>query len=227
MKTIYQAVAVLAIAQLLALAGFAGTLAARGAFSRDRLAAASAALRGDIPAASQPASQPATQPAQTSPPAGQLPRGAAGEQIRTTELDRREREIQDQWALLQSARLTFLREREQFEQSRKEWATALKRQAEERDLSGAQKELEYISSVKAALAKDILRQKKEPDAVQLLLQMETRTGRKIIESCKTPEERLWIGRVLEQLRQRNDSQAEALTAGEPRSESAEASTPEP
>ena len=52
--------------------------------------------------------------------------------------------------------------------------------------------------------------------------METRTGRKIIESCKTDEERLWIGRILEQLRQRNDRQAEALTAGQK-----EAASPSP
>jgi len=214
MKKVGQIIGWAAVAQFLALIGFAATLAARGALTPGRLTAAAAALRGQVPAASQPASQPASRPAQQLPANEQNAREETADRIRRTELDRREREIMDQWELLRSSQVTLLRDREQFEQHRKEWESAMKRQSEERDLSGAQKELEYLSGIKAALAKEILRGKKEPDVVQLLLQMETRTGRKIIESCKTTEERLWIGRVLEQLRQRNDSQAEALTAGE-------------
>ncbi len=214
MKRIYQIITAVAWAQFLALIGFMATLAVSGAFTRDRLASAVAALRGEFPDTPSSASQPTSRSTQFSPTPERIAREEEATRVRRTEMDRRERELEDQWTMLRESQLELLRSQEAFGQKRSTWRDALERQAAERDLLGAKKELEYVSTVKASLAKDILRQKKDADVVQLLLQMETRTGRKIIESCKTTEERLWIGRILEQLRQRNESQAEDLTAGQ-------------
>ena len=214
MRRVIHIIAVIAMAQLLVLSGFVGTLAWRGALGQERLESALRALRGDAQTSPAAATQSASQPAATRPARELLPEDEDAARIRRVELDRRQREIADQWDMVQSAQVALLREREKFAADKKEWETALKRQAEEAALSGAAKEMEYLSGIKAEMAKDLLRQKKDPDVVGILLQMESRTGRKIIEACKTDEERLWIGRILEQLRQRNDRQAEALTAGQ-------------
>ncbi|MCK6485371.1 MAG: hypothetical protein HUU22_13640 [Phycisphaerae bacterium] len=192
-------------------------MAAGGALTGDRLDAAIAALRGESTPTSQPASTsaPSAPSAQNQPPAALIAREEASAKTRRVELDRREREIQDQWAMLQSAQIELLRRQEALAAERAAWEESLKRQAEELALSGAAKELEYLESIKPQLAKELLHQKSDADVVQLFLQMDARTGRKIMESCKTQEERLWIGRILEQLRQRNDRQAEDLTAGSP------------
>lgn len=214
MRRVYQVIAIFAIAQLLALSGFIGTLASRGALQPDRLENALRALRGDAQPPPAATTQPASQPASTRPARELLPEDEDAARIRRTELDRREREIADQWDLVRSAQVELLREREKFAAEKKEWEAALKRQAEEAALSGAAKEMEYLSGVKPETAKSLIRQKKDADVVQILLQMNSRIGRKIIEQCKTEDERLWIGRILEQLRQRNTRQAEALTAGQ-------------
>lgn len=218
MKHFYRYFSAIAVAHFLALIGFVATLAAGGALTGDRLDAAIAALRGESTPTSQPASTsaPSAPSAQNQPPAALIAREEASAKTRRVELDRREREIQDQWAMLQSAQIELLRRQEALAAERAAWEESLKRQAEELALSGAAKELEYLESIKPQLAKELLHQKSDADVVQLFLQMDARTGRKIMESCKTQEERLWIGRILEQLRQRNDRQAEDLTAGSPR-----------
>ncbi len=217
MKHFYRYFSAIAVAHFLALIGFVATLAAGGALTGDRLDAAIAALRGESTPTSQPASTsaPSAPSAQNQPPAALIAREEASAKTRRVELDRREREIQDQWAMLQSAQIELLRRQEALAAERAAWEESLKRQAEELALSGAAKELEYLESIKPQLAKELLHQKSDADVVQLFLQMDARTGRKIMESCKTQEERLWIGRILEQLRQRNDRQAEDLTAGSP------------
>lgn len=217
MKHFYRYFSAIAVAHFLALIGFVATLAAGGALTGDRLDAAIAALRGESTPTSQPASTsaPSAPSAQNQPPAALIAREEESAKTRRVELDRREREIQDQWAMLQSAQIELLRRQEALAAERAAWEESLKRQAEELALSGAAKELEYLESIKPQLAKELLHQKSDADVVQLFLQMDARTGRKIMESCKTQEERLWIGRILEQLRQRNDRQAEDLTAGSP------------
>lgn len=215
MKYFYRCFSAIAVAQFLALIGFVATLSAFGVLTGDRIDAAIAALRGEPPPASQPASTsaPGAASAQNQPPAALIAQEEESAKTRRVELDRREREIQDQWALLQSAQIELLRRQEAFASERAAWEESLKKQAEERALSGAAKELEYIESIKPPLAMDLLRQKSDADVVQLFLQMDARTGRKIIESCKTQEERLWIGRILEKLHERDAAQAEVLAAG--------------
>lgn len=216
MKKAFQAISVASIFFFIAFIGFTATLAARGALSPQRVDAAVAALRGEVaasqPTASRPHALAASQPA---PAEHSAPHDAEAARIQRIAMDRRIREIEDQWDMLHAAQVEFLREKEEFAEQRRKWQEQQNARVETGAMPGANKELEYLSGIKATLAKDLMRQKKDDDVVQLLLQMEARTGRKIIESCKTEEERLWIGRILNLLRQRNDRQAEALTAGKP------------
>lgn len=157
-----------------------------------------------LPPSSQPeATEPRTTPGADEPPV----------EIVREELIRREREVADQWALIRAAQLALLRDREAFEAEKKEFAAALEHRSASEGGSGYQRELAYLESVKPKLARDLLRQKKDVDVVEIMLAIDARVGRKIIDACRTEEERLWMGRILEQLRQRNDRQAEVLASG--------------
>lgn len=216
MKTLLRAVVILLIVHLVAALGGLAYAASHGAFQRDRLAAALTALRGHSPAnaaatqpASQPASQPSDQPMTTSAPTSDL----LADEVRRLELDRREREIADQWALIRAAQLQVLRDREAMEAARKDTKQVAEARESPEGGEGYKKELEYLQSIKPRMAKELLRQKKDADAVQIMMTLDPRVGRKIIDACKTSEERLWMGRLLDQLRQRNHDRAERLSAG--------------
>src|SRR5262245_12050449 len=100
MKRLFHIVAVAAIAQLLALTGFVATLASRGALNADRLENVLRSLRGDAQPSPVATSQPASAPTATQPARELPPEDEDAARIRRTELDRREREIADQWDLV-------------------------------------------------------------------------------------------------------------------------------
>lgn len=220
MKEILRALVIVLILNVVGAIGYAGY---SGMFSGPRLAAAWEAWRTEpmdkavASAESQPA-EPASRPsgalaeATSSRPAAEDP---ASREVARTGLDRREQEIEQQWAMLRAARLQLLRDREAWQKDKKESAMSPPAAEAPAGGEGYKKELEYLSSIRPKQAKDFLRLKKDADAVSILMALEPRVGRKIIDACKTQEERLWMGRVLEELRQRDDRQAEVLAAGAP------------
>jgi hypothetical protein len=195
-------VVVLNVAGAIGYAGFAGMLKA------DRIASAYAALRGDKAA---PAEELPAPPAEVVRPVA-APADTPADLVRL-ELAQREADLRNQWELIRAAQLQLLRDREEFEREKKEVAAIAGRRLTPDQSEGYKKEIEYLSTIKPKQAKDFLRLKKDADAVDILLAVDPRVGRKIIDACKSQEDRLWMGRILEQLRQRNDGQAEALAAG--------------
>ena len=189
--------------------GYAGY---SGMFAGDRLKAAFGALRGIGPSAAA-ASQPAEVGEKMTDLAASQPDEEVGADVLRAELAQRESDVRHQWEMIRAAQLQLLRDREQFEQEKKD-ATAMASRREKPDGGeGYARELEYLSSIKAKSAKDFLRMKKDADVVEILVALEPRVGRKIIDACKSQDDRLWMGRILEQLRQRNHDQAEVLASG--------------
>jgi hypothetical protein len=135
------------------------------------------------------------------------------EQIARTELDRRSREIQDGWAMLERQQIALVQARESFEAQKKEYEEALARRAAASGDDGLKRELDILSGVKAKDAKELLKLKQDADVVRILMAIDERKARKIVSECKTDEERSWIGRIMEKLHERNAFQAEALVAG--------------
>ena len=133
------------------------------------------------------------------------------ERIAAMELQRREREIQDGWRMLEIRQLALVREKETLEQDRKR-RQEQRRRSEKAGDGGATKELEVLAGLKAKQAKELLRQKQDTDVTRILMAMEDRRVRKIVGECKTNEERLWIGRVLAKFHERDATQAEVLDA---------------
>lgn len=219
MKRIFTALAVAAMFNLAALAVLAGYAGARHWITKDRVRRALAVLKGEektpMPTPMMAAAPGAK--ASSSPSGGgsieKLRRSEELDEITRTELDRRAREIQDGWRLLETRQLALVRDREALEQDKTRLAEAQRAKDEANGGSGLQKELEIVSGLKPKQAKALLKAKQDADVVALLKAMEQRKVQKIVGECKSEEDRLWIGRVLEQLHDRAMAQAEVPSAG--------------
>ena len=213
MKRWFIVISAVAIVNLGALIGLGVWARSHGWLTRERFEGAMAALRGEETAGPEPTTQAVEEVKLPKSSRELIERNAETVERQRIELARREREIQDNWRLLEAQQLAFLRERETFEEDQKRWAAEQERRLAEAGDSGLKKELEIVSGLKPNEARDQLRLKTEADAVRMFLTMDARKVRKIVGVCKTEEERLWIGRILGKLREQNTTQAEALGAG--------------
>lgn len=213
MKQLWAAISALAIVNLLGVGGLGVYARSQGWLTRERLLAASAALRGEANESLQAATQPAVDEEKPKTADQLIQRNSEQEEMLRVELARREREVQDNWRLLEAQQLAFLRDRESYEEEKKRWAAEQEQRAAEAGDSGQKKELEIISGLKPVEAKGQLRLKSDAQVAKLLASMDVRKARKIVETCKTEEERLWIGRILGKLYEQSATQAEALGAG--------------
>lgn len=206
---------VIAVVSMINMATFAGvvTLAwSKGWLEPDRLRRAFAVLQGNEP---DPESPPPSADARA--PSGEAEAVAAerktADEVARTELDRRRREIQNAWDLLERQQLAFVQAKENFEARQRRYQEELDRRSREAGDSGFAKELEILSELKPKDAKEILRLKDEADVVRILMTIEPRKARKIVGECRKNDERLWIGRILEKMHGRDATQAEVLAAG--------------
>ncbi len=212
MKRLFTLAALVAVANLAALIGLAGYAHAQGWLTQERVREALAILKGEQEetAASQPADAQENLPKST---VERIQRNREIEERYVIELNRREREIQDAWKLLETRQLDMLREKEALEETKKRFAEEVAQRVQQADDSGLQRELSILSGIGPKDAKDLLRQKQDADVVWLLMTMDVRKARKIVSACKANDERLWIGRVLSKLHEQDATQAEALGAG--------------
>ncbi len=211
MKRVFTVLACVAFANLATLAGVTLYAFAHHGVTAERLRKAVAILRGEP----ESHAEPTTRPAEPVIVAVEKPKPADGAEtndVVRTELERRRREIEDGWRLLETQQLALVRDRETFEAETRRRQAAVQEAAEKAGDSGYKKELEVLGGLKAKQAKDLLKQKKDADVAAILLKLEDRKVRQIVGECKTNEERLWIGRILDQLHQRDATQAEVLSA---------------
>jgi flagellar motility protein MotE (MotC chaperone) len=213
MKRLLTVLGLVAVVNLAGLIGLGVYAHGQGWTERERVLRALAALKGEEEAESA-ATQPETREHQLAQPSAERIRlKEETEERYLIELSRREREVQDAWKLLETQQLALVREKEGLEEAKKRFVAEMQAKAKETDDSGLQKELDIIAGVKAKEAKELLRQKNDADVVRILMAMESRKARQIVASCKGSEERLWIGRILDKLHERDATQAEALGAG--------------
>ena len=212
MKRLLTALALMSMINMTALAVVAGIAWSKDWLQKDRVRKALAVLTGE--ADEESTTQPARDDSEGVITSGeQIRRKKDADEIARTELERRKREIQNGWDLLERQQLALLKTQEAFEEEKKRHREALERRAEEAGDEGLKKELEILSGLKAKDAKELLKLKDDADVVRIMLEMEPRKARKIVGECKKNEERLWIGRILEKLHDRDAAQAEVLAAG--------------
>lgn len=128
------------------------------------------------------------------------------------ELERRDREIRDAYALLETKWLDVLRQQETLEAERQRFKAEQERLALEEGSSGRQAEIDTLASVDAKTSLSLLKQKPDADVVRILMEFDDRKRAKIVKECKSEEDRLWIGRILEQFHEESVATAEDLDA---------------
>jgi hypothetical protein len=124
--------------------------------------------------------------------------------------DRRKAELQQQADTIVAARLEVTRQREALERRYAELREQATQREEQEESVGFKKELELLASVKPKVAVGFLLDKPREDAAALLLQMDTRKGKRLIEAAKSPSQRRAMAEVLQMLREMSPEQADAL-----------------
>lgn len=213
MKRLWTAISIMAVLNLTALTAFTAHAWNQGWLQPERVQRAIAELRS---AREQVAPAPAVTNEVRKPTAraaDRIRRNEEAAEKQRIELARREREIKDGWKLLEAQQLVLLRNREALEEKVRQFEANKEQAAKEKGDSGLQKELDIIAGITPKAAKELLKLKPDAEVARILLAVDNRKVNKIVKQCKTSEERLWIGRVLEQLHDRDAARAEDPGAG--------------
>lgn len=200
MRRVYHLLALLGLIFLFAAGGMAGFLFSTGRLNAERLGQIGQVLRGEYPrpvaAATQPASRPAPPPM---PSRAEIARLQAQKELIELLSERARQELDQRRALNQQIQLDVTRKLEQIEARGRQFQEEKKKTAEQANMGGFEKELEWFSTIDPKKAKDLLIGRKEADAALILTRLEPNRVKRIVDACKTPEEMSWIGRILNQL----------------------------
>jgi hypothetical protein len=197
----------LALVNLFAALGFVGFLFASGRLDSERLEQIAMVLRGEFPAdkpVGVPAAPAAPQPALQEPSQAEIARAQARQEHIELIAQRHQREIQDRREFNQAIQLDVLRQLEQIERLRAQFDKDRRGTALQSEQEGFARTLEMYEGMDPVRAKDLLRNhSKEADTVRILMAMDPVRARKIINVCRSDEELLWVGRILNQMNHLN------------------------
>jgi len=210
---LYNVLAILAIAHLLALGALVGALISSGRLTPERAREIVKMLRTQ-PDESQEEEAGSEEQAVASedetageaPSIEQLQQRRQQERLQSAALERARRDLVAQQELVQQLLHDLLQRQEEFDRARKAWIEQKNRQLNEARDVGFQRELEYFSKLPPKQAKEILvrKWKKSPaDAVRILAAGKTSVGRAVLGQMKTPEEVGILYELLEQLGQQD------------------------
>lgn len=207
-KKAYQLISLLAIINLSGLIGAGLYLWMSGRLTMERAEIVAQVLRGEYPPEEAP--EEATGPGEAERAETQIAQAQAQAGTLLRLLGREYRETEDRQRLVDAAMLDVIRRQEQLEAERGSFRQQQQALLEQRAQDGFQKELELLQSAKPKTRKELLRRKADADVVRVLMAMDERQGKQVIDACRTPEELAWIGRILHRIETFNDlSSAEA------------------
>lgn len=106
------------------------------------------------------------------------------EELARRSLQRAVAQAEDRRVLANRAMLDVRRRREELERLTKQRSTKNQKQTEQKERAGFQKDLEILTSLKPKVALDSLLARSIDDAAQVLLVMETRQAKKIVEAAR-------------------------------------------
>lgn len=206
LRKAYDIAATLALLNLLGLAGLVGALVATGRLDRERGIQLVQVLRGETPMADVPPTMPATTQAELeNPEVAPLPTGAAPSEtaeVLRREAERLRTELDQRLALSNRILLRVSMERETLQ---REQAEAARRQQEteaEADTTGFRKQVEIFEGLSSKIAIDYLLNVGDPDdAARLLVAMDPRKSRKIVEAAKAEPQKAAMQQILQRVRE--------------------------
>ncbi|NOX58273.1 MAG: hypothetical protein GXP29_05365 [Planctomycetes bacterium] len=187
---IYRIVAVLAVIHAMLLLGGVAMLAKSGKLGKENLlaiakvlgfageeAADEDAVAGESDATpEQAASKMATKPSMVS--------GSIEEELARRSLQRAVADAENRRVLAKRAMLDVRRRREGLERLMAQRSVKDEKQTKQKEQRGFQKDLEILSSLKPKIALDSLLARSVEDAAQVMLAMETRQAKKIVEAAR-------------------------------------------
>jgi flagellar motility protein MotE (MotC chaperone) len=204
MKTLYNLLALIAIANLLIIGGFVSFLAVSGRLTDQSAKTIAAALRGEkmIPAATtQPATVPSSQPT-TQAVHGPGTSSFDGIEMQLARLERSGKEIDDRYTRLKDAELKLIQDRETLTRRENEFQEQLKVQQKASEDEGFNKALMLYTQMPPKAAKDDFMTLDVDIVVRYLTNMKKQDSAKILKEFKSPEEEKRRQEILERIRTR-------------------------
>ena len=208
LKKAYHFVALLALIHLLGLAGGAAFLVTTGRITPQRVRAVVDVLRGEAPGAEE--SEPDAGEQGEVPDAGAQPPapGSVAEELARRNLERVVMEANQRLILANRQMVEVKRRREELERQEAERAQLHSRQAEESAKEGFKKDLEILSVLKPKVALDSLLTRPIDDAARMVMAMDARQSKKIIEAAqKDPRKRTAMLAIQQSLRELSADQS--------------------
>ncbi|MHC4064152.1 MAG: MotE family protein [Planctomycetota bacterium] len=211
LRKAYQLVALLAVLHLLGVGGVVGYLAATGRLTPEQVRQMAAVLREAPPQAA--AAQAETVEEEPAPPAkstDSIEQDQVEEELTRYQMQRRRAELDQQAATIGAARLEVIRQREALQREYEELEAQLKRRVKQEESESFKKDLELFSSMKPKVAVDYMLRKPPEEAARMLLLMDTRKAKRIVEAAKTPGQKKDMAKILQMLREVAPAGSEAL-----------------
>ena len=213
-KTLISLVSALAIANLLALIGAVGFLFGTGRLDADRVEQITEIILGEDEEEAEDVVLEIAQPKEKEQAQVKLARAREeGDLIRRL-FERQERETRDRQRLVDAMMLDVTRRQEELAEEQELFDEQQRNLREERLQSGFRKELELLQTAKPKMRRDLLRAKNDADAVKLMMEMDTRAGKQVIDACKSPQEKAWISRILYEIEMLNEPRPASAGANE-------------
>ena len=217
-KRIYDAVALFAMLNLLVAGGIIAYLLATGTVDAEKVHRVAAVLRGeDQPEVTEPALEPPQKPVDVVEPAQTEDVVAASQmnlEIMRREAERIKAELDQRLALNNSIMLRVMTEREAFQRENEAAAKVEMEAEQQRQNEGFEKQLEIYEGLAPKVAVEHVLGLQDPDeAARILLDMDTRKAKKIVEAAKRPDQMQQMKLILQRLREVAPDRSSELETG--------------
>jgi flagellar motility protein MotE (MotC chaperone) len=200
MKSLYNLLALVAIASLLIISGLIGYLVANGRLNSHAAEQIAKILRGEslvAAATTQPttmaATQPATQPATSNSTFQSI-------ELQLAQIERERKEIDDRYARLKDAEMKLIMDRETMLRQKKEFDQQVQSQQKTSEDEGFAKALTLYTQMPPKMAKEDFMKLDTGIVVRYLMNMKKQESAKILKEFKTPAEQQKRQEILEEIR---------------------------
>ncbi len=220
-KRAYHTVALFALLNVLAVGGLVGYLVGSGVLDVKKGRRLVSVMRGEdlTQTDTTPAETPVDatmEPAETPTTGEAVAESQMGVEIMRREGERIKAELDQRLALNNSILLRVMTERERFQREQDEAANQQEASRKLRGEEGFKKQLAILESLNPKIAVQHLLAVSDPDdAARILLQIDTRKAKKIVESAKSGDEIEKMKLILRRVREVAPEQSAELAAEEP------------
>jgi flagellar motility protein MotE (MotC chaperone) len=206
MKRLYHILALVAIIHLFAIAGLMGFLFATDKLNAERIDRIADVIRGEYPETqpAAPATQPTEERKEETPEQSTKKIERQQEQRRQAELlaERNQQELQYRFDLNQQILYEASQKLDRIEQLKQELEKQKEAFAKKTEQQGFEKMVEVLEGMQAKNARDLLMERKDADVVRIFMALDSNILTDIVNQCKQPDQKEWVGRILTRMEKR-------------------------